>query len=109
MAERLPPDAERGMSVEPTPVGGPAGQPHELHPDEVARGAVRGTVALMTRAAGLQLLGFADFIAIARLIWPGYLCLVTIALVVQQVCQFFVATGLASSLIRQESPPGPGE
>jgi PST family polysaccharide transporter len=97
------------MSVEPTPVGGPAGQPHELHPDEVARGAVRGTVALMTRAAGLQLLGFAAFIALARLISPGDLGLFTIALAVQQVCQFFVTIGLPSSLIRQESPPGAGE
>lgn len=107
--ERTPRDAGPELGSEPTSVDVPPAEPAELRPEEVVRGAVRGTMILMTRTAGLQVMGFVAFIAIARLISPADFGLFVIALAVESFTMVFVTAGLPAGLIRQEARPSASE
>jgi O-antigen/teichoic acid export membrane protein len=77
----------------------------ELSPDEVVRGAVRGSVLIMVRTLGGQLVGFLASIAIARLVAPSAFGQFTIAAAIQQAGSTVIFMGLPASLIRQPASP----
>jgi O-antigen/teichoic acid export membrane protein len=81
----------------------------ELTPEEVVTGAVRGSVLVMARTLGGQLIGFLASIAIARLVTPAEFGQFFLAAAIQQTGAAVIFLGLPSSLIQQPRPPTPRE
>jgi O-antigen/teichoic acid export membrane protein len=77
----------------------------ELAPDEVVRGAVRGSVLIMVRTLGGQVIGFLASIVIARLVAPSEFGLFIVAAAIQQAGITIIFLGLPSALVRQPAPP----
>lgn len=77
----------------------------ELSPDQVVTGAVRGSVLIMIRTLGGQLIGFIASIAIARLVAPSAFGQFTLAAAIQQAGTAVIFAGLPAGLIQQQRVP----
>jgi O-antigen/teichoic acid export membrane protein len=79
----------------------------ELTPEQVVTGAVRGSVLIMARTLGGQLIGFLASIVIARLVAPAEFGQFFLAAAIQQAGVAVIFLGLPSSLIQQPESPTP--